>query len=618
MAIEPSAADEIAQLPKTIALLPFFASGRFPKPDLLGRCDGDRIVRTSGRELIERVRELGLGLQDLGLQPGERVALLSESRPDWLIVDFAILTSGAVTVPIYPTLATEQVAFILRDSEATMTVVSTMTQLDKVIASSPSLPSMQIVIATHLTETEASAARRHSTLRVLTLAEVAERGHQMIRQGWGLAKAFHDKAKNVLPQDLATIIYTSGTTSEPKGVMLTHANLAANLESVSAVFDVGVEDTALSFLPLCHGFERMVAYTYLANGVSLIFAESIDTIGRNLRLVRPTMMTGVPRVYEKVRAKAAAAATEQGRASKVVFEWASRLAEKRGAILSEGRRLSPWLAARSALAERLVYRKIRDGLGGRLRFAFSGSAPLGEALARWFHGVGIPMLEGYGLTETSPILTVSPPGRVRIGTVGPPLPGVEIRIADDGEILARGPNVMQGYYNRPEDTSAAFKDGWFQTGDIGQLDSHGYLKITDRKKEVLVTSGGKKIAPQPIESELRSHPLVAEAVLLGDKRHFPAVLIVPDFAALASRLGTARPANELAALALLERPDVRAMYSEAVEAVNGKLAQFERIKRFHLLARELTQEAGELTPTLKVKRRVIEANYAGEIETLYR
>ena len=618
MVTEPAATDDVGGLPPTIALLPFFVSGRFPKPDLLGRCEGDQVIYTGGRELIERVREIGLGLQNLGVAPGERVALLAESSPDWLLVDFAILASGAVTVPIYPTLATDQVAFIVRDCGASVAVVSTGAQLDKVIASAASLPALRLVVTTRVTGEEIAAARaRAGGLQLLTLGEVSERGHQAIRQGWGQAKAFQDRAKQVRPEDLATIIYTSGTTNEPKGVMLTHGNLAANLDAVTKVFQVNESDVALSFLPLCHGFERMVAYVYLSNGVSMIFAEAIETIGRNLRTVRPSVMSGVPRVYEKLRAKITATATEGGGAKRAVFEWASRVAEKRGAVLPEGGRLSPWLALQSAVADRLVFRTVRAGLGGRFRFAVSGSAPLGEPLGRWFYGLGLPVLEGYGLTETSPVLTVTPLDRMRIGTVGPAIPGVELRIAPDGEILARGANVMQGYYRRPDDTAAAIVDGWFHTGDVGALDSQGYLRITDRKKELLVTSGGKKIAPQPIESQLRSHPLIAEAVLLGDKRHFPAALIVPDFPALMIKLGTARPADEAGMKTLLARPDVRALFTEGIETVNSRLSQYERIKKFHLLSRELTLDAGELTPTLKVKRRVIEEKYGAEIEALY-
>jgi long-chain acyl-CoA synthetase len=450
------------------------------------------------------------------------------------------------------------------------------------------------------------------------MSDIAERGHQAIRAGWGIAKDFQERAKKVRPEDLATIIYTSGTTGEPKGVMLTHANLVANLDGVVKVFKVDESDVALSFLPLCHGFERMVAYIYMSRGVSMIFAEALETVARDIKTVRPTVMTGVPRVYEKLYARIQTTGREGSAVKRAIFRWANRVAERRGDALVGNSKMSAWLALQASLADRLVFHKIRAAIGGRLRFAVSGSAPLGDALGRWFMGVGIPLIEGYGLTETSPVLTVMPLDAIRFGTVGPPLPNVEIKIAPDGEVLARGPNVMGGYYNRPADTASAIQNGWFYTGDIGQLDDRGYLRITDRKKELLVTSGGKKIAPQPIETALRKQPLVAEAVLIGDKRHFPTVLIVPDFAALAAKLGAAKPADPAAAAQLAARPDARAHYEQAIAAVNEKLAQFERIKKFTILPRELTLDAGDLTPTLKVKRRVIDVKFKDEIEAMYR
>lgn len=610
--------EQAAAIPATIAELPFFASGRFPKPDLLGRCDNGRVVKISGRELIERVRELGLGLQTLGLQAGDRVALLAESSPDWLLVDFAVLTGGGVTVPIYPTLSAEQVGFILRDSGAIAVVVSTPVQLDKVLAVASTLPALQQVITTQVDDD--ALARAQAAVPALafeTLRGLAARGHQAIRQGWGVGREFHDRAKRVAPDDLATIIYTSGTTADPKGVMLTHRNLVANLTAITSIFDLTDEDVALSFLPLCHGFERMVAYVYLANGVSMVFAESIDTVASDLKVVRPTVMTGVPRVYEKLQARVAATAAEAGGLKAKVFQWASGVASARGARIGEGRAPSPWLALQIRLADRLVFSKIREGVGGRMRFAVSGSAPLGASVAQWFYGIGLPIVEGYGLTETAPVLTVTPRDAPRFGRVGRPLPNVELRVSEDGEILARGDNVMRGYFNRESETAAVMTDGWFRTGDIGDIDTDGYLRITDRKKEILVTSGGKKIAPQPIENALRADPLVAEAVVVGDARHFPAALLVPDVAALAARLGVPRPGEEAALRALLDRPDVRSLFDAVVERVNAPLAQFERLKKFHLLSRELTLSAGELTPTLKVKRRVIELRYAREIETLY-
>jgi long-chain acyl-CoA synthetase len=329
-------------------------------------------------------------------------------------------------------------------------------------------------------------------------------------------------------------------------------------------------------------------------------------------------MTGVPRVYEKLYARVQAGGREGSAIKRAIFQWANRVAERRGDALVAGGSLPFMLGLQAKIADRLVFHKIREALGGRFRFAVSGSAPLGDVLGRWFLGIGLPLIEGYGLTETAPVLTVMPLDAIRFGTVGPPLPNVEIKIAPDGEILARGPNIMSAYYNRPADTAAVLKDGWFSTGDIGELDARGYLRITDRKKELLVTSGGKKIAPAPIESLIRAHALVGEAVLIGDKRHFPSVLIVPDFAALASALGQPKPADAAASAALAARPEARALYEPIIEEVNRKLAQFERIKKFQLLPRELTLDAGELTPTLKVKRRVIDEKYRAEIEEMYR
>jgi long-chain acyl-CoA synthetase len=400
--------------------------------------------------------------------------------------------------------------------------------------------------------------------------------------------------------------------------MLTHGNLVSNIEGVTGVLAVGQDDVALSFLPLCHAFERMVAYIYLATGVSIVFAESFDTVPRDLQVVRPTIMTGVPRVFEKLYARVMATGRESTGLRRRVFDWAARVAARRGRTMSAGREPSVPLRLQSRLADRLVFEKVRAGVGGRLRFAVSGSAPLRVDIAEFFYGMGIPILEGYGLTETSPVLCVMPLERIRFGTVGPRLPNVELRIAEDGEILARGPSVMAGYYNRPAETAAALEGGWFHTGDIGTLDADGYLTITDRKKELLVTSGGKKIAPQPVEAALRAHPVIAEAVLVGDKRNFPTALLVPDFVALARHVGAAPPAGPADAQALVSRPDVLGLVAAAVESVNARLAQFERIKKFTLLAAEFTMAADELTPTLKVKRRVIERRYRHHIEDMYR
>jgi long-chain acyl-CoA synthetase len=604
--------DGPARLPRTIADLVFFASGRHPKPDLLGRAGADGLRPISGREVLDAVRDLGLGLSEAGVRRGDRVAILSESRPEWLVCDLAILALGAVTVPIYPTLAAEQVRFILKDSGAKAVVVSTPAQLEKVAPAARTLGLGLIVTlfeALGTGDTDGPATR--------SLAAVSASGHRRILDSWGQARAFHDGARLVEPADLATIIYTSGTTGEPKGVCLSHANLVANLDGVLQVLDLGPDDRALSFLPLCHAFERLVSFVYLTSGVSMYFAESIETVGRDLSAVRPTVMTGVPRVFEKLHARVLLGGAAGSIGKRLVFRWAGRLAPRLGRARENGGRPRGWQALQGAVADRLVYARIRGAVGGRLRFAVSGSAPLGADLARFFLGVGLPILEGYGLTETAPVLTVMPLARIRFGTVGPPLPNVELRVGEDGEVLARGPNVMGGYLGRSADSAAALAAGWFHTGDIGAFDEAGYLRITDRKKELIVTSGGKKIAPQPIEGALRAHPLIAEAVLVGEQRNFPAALVVPDFAALASRLGVSRPATENAVREWLDTPGVRRLFEEAIAAVNQGLAQFERIKQFTLVPREWTLEAGELTPTLKVKRRVIDDHHRADIDAMY-
>jgi long-chain acyl-CoA synthetase len=595
---------------RTIADLSFHVAGRFPKPLIIGRCRGDQIVGMSTKEMLERIRDLSLGLAAVGVKTGDRVALISESRPEWLLSDLAILTGGAVTVPIYPTLSAAQARYILQDSGARLAIVSTRLQLDKVQEVRHLLPDLAAVVVMD------SAAAAGSTT-VLSLDDVEQRGHARMTSEWGAGKAFRDAARTVRPEDLATIIYTSGTTGEPKGVMLTHANLVANLRGAAPSLDLSQEDVALSFLPLSHAFERMVAFIYLFSGVSIVFAESFDTVARDLLQVRPTVLTGVPRVYEKLNARIVEVGHATPGVKGKIFHWAIQAGMARSGAVLRGRSPGPITQLKAAVADRLVFSTIREKLGGRLRFAASGSAPLAANILEFFFAIGIPVIEGYGLTETAPILTFNPQNAPRVGTVGKAIPGVELRIAPDGEILARGPNVMQGYFNKPEATAAVLEEGWFHTGDIGQLDADGYLTITDRKKDLLVTSGGKKIAPQPIEAVLKRSPLVSEAVILGDRRKYAAALIVPEFAALERRLkDLGRPPAPRDQL--IRRPDVVALYQEIVDALNRELSQFERIKRIALLPSEFSVESGELTPTLKVKRKVVEQKWQDRIEELYR
>ncbi|ODS56163.1 MAG: hypothetical protein ABS36_07050 [Acidobacteria bacterium SCN 69-37] len=604
---------DVQTRPRTIGELPFFASGRYPGAECIGQCRNGEVQWTSGKDLLPKVRDVSLGLGALGMAAGARVAILAESRPEWLVVDLAVLAAGAVTVPVYPTLSADQIAFILDDADASLVVVSTVVQLEKLLSVIDRLPAIAAIVVIDPVERATIETAGARDVRIEPLEAVETFGHDRMREGWGVARAFHDAARQVGPDDLATIIYTSGTTAEPKGVRLTHGNLVANIDGVRQVIAVDQDDVALSFLPLCHAFERMVAYIYLTAGVSVAFAESIETVARDLLVVRPTVMSGVPRVFEKLRARVFDTANAASAPRRALFHWAVSVALRRGARLEARQPLSVPLRVASRVADRLVFGKIRAAVGGRLRFAVSGSAPLDADLARFFYGLGLPVLEGYGLTETAPVLCVVPLERVRFGTVGPPLPNVALRIAEDGEILARGPNLMQGYHRRPEDTAAVIVDGWLHTGDIGTLDDEGFLRITDRKKELIVTSGGKNVAPQPIEQRLRQQPFVAEAVLVGDRRHFPAALLLPDVQALASHWGV--PVAQ--ARARVHDPDARALLQAAVDTVNHDLAQFERIKKFVLFTEDLTIANGLLTPTMKVKRRIFEERYRAEIEGMY-
>jgi long-chain acyl-CoA synthetase len=604
---------EIPDAPRTIAELPFFCGGRYPRPQLIGRAGGGGVSWVGGRELVDRVRDLSLGLAALGVRRGDRVILLSESRPEWMLVDLAILALGAITTPLYPTLSADQVSAILRDSEPVLAVVSNAPQLAKMLTACEGVPSIStvVVIDPGVDPTPASKPA------VTDLAAVADRGHRQILDGWGVGRTFHDEAKKVRPEDPATLIYTSGTTGTPKGVLLTHGNLISNIVGVKKVLYLDENDTALSFLPLCHAFERLVTYTYLVSGVSIVFAESIDTVARDMLQARPTIMTGVPRVFEKLRDRILTAGREHPGIKRAIFDWSVGVAERRGAALSDGPP-SAWLNLQTRIADALVFKKVREKLGGRLRFAVSGGAPLRPEIGRFFYGAGVPLLEGYGLTETSPVISVMPFEKIRFGTVGPPLSNLEVRIANDGEILVKGPSIMSGYYRREADTAAVLRDGWFSTGDIGAIDEAGYLKITDRKKELLVTSGGKKIAPAAIENALKAQPVIEEAMLVAERRNFASALIVPNIVALCAALNLERPADPAARQAFVERPEVRGRIAAAVDAVNANLAQFEQIKKFALVAAEFSQASGELTPTLKIKRRVVEEKYRDVIESIYR
>jgi long-chain acyl-CoA synthetase len=593
----------------TLADIPRHVVELYSRPLFVRRCRATGFEDWSTEQFVDAIRNLSLGLDALGVTPGDRVAIMSESRPEWVMADLAILTAGAVTVPVYPTLSASQAAYILADAGARGVIVSDAVQAAKIQEIRHRAPSVEFVVVF-----DEGVARDGAS--ILTRSEVAARGHAALERDPSLPARHAAKIAAVAPEDLATIIYTSGTTGEPKGVMLTHENIVSNIRGVHPLLVKGPEDVALSFLPLSHSFERTVVYSYLTDGVTVTFAETMDSLARDLPAVAPTLLTAVPRVFEKLHARIVDTVEQGSGLRRRLFHWAFRvgLARVARAQARDGS-LAPsgW---RDRLADALVFAKIRARVGGRLRLLFSGSAPLPTFIAEFFAAAGLPILEGYGLTETSPVLTANPPERPRFGTVGPAIPGVELRIAEDGEILARGPNVMRGYWNKPDATAEALVDGWFHTGDIGRLDGDGYLTITDRKKDLLVTSGGKKVAPQPIESRLKASGLVAEAIVVGDRRRFTAVLIVPNFVVLGERLkalGRAGGAPE----ELVRRPDVVGLYQELVDALNRDLAPFEQMKRVALLPAEFSISGGELTPTLKVRRKVVEARWQGTIDALY-
>jgi long-chain acyl-CoA synthetase len=594
----------------TLADLAFQAAARYPNRTVLRRSHGNAFVDMSGQELFEQVRDLSLGLTDLGLSEGDRVALVAENRPEWCVTDLAVQAAGAITVPVYPTLTSEQILYLLNDCGATLAVVSNRAEVEKIAAIRARAPRLATTIVM-------DADGQPWPEQVVTFAEVAARGQRRLLTDDAEGRRFQERAVSIREDAVATIIYTSGTEGDPKGVMLTHRNLLSNVEAAVSVLGVRSDDVALSFLPLSHAFERMALYTYLYAGATVVFAESPATLARDMVTVRPTLMTAVPRVFEKLYARIHETVAHASRPRQAIFRWAVTIGRRRSALVRSSRPVGRLLALQHRVAESLVFHDIRAATGGRLRVLVSGSAPLPHTAAEFFDAVGLTIVEGYGLTEASPVLTVNPLDRPKFGTVGRALPGVELRIADDGEILARGPNIMCGYYGRPEAARAVLEsDGWLHTGDIGTLDRDGYLTITDRKKDLIVTSGGKSVAPQPIENELRRDPLIAEAMLVGDRRKFIAALLVPDFPALGQRLAELdRPGGTPDALVV--RADVIDLFQRAVDAVNIMRAPFETIKRFALLPSEFTTAGGELTPTMKLKRRVVEERWRSVIDALY-
>lgn len=559
----------------------------------------------SHREVLERARRISLGLGTLGVGRGDRVGLMSENRPEWALADWACLCAGITDVPIYPTLPAEQIVHPLNDSGALVLFVSTEEQAQKAASVRAQVRGLRAIVSfVH----PKPAGADHSVQDLEAAGAILDSPT--------VAAQWRETALSVRPDELATLIYTSGTTGLPKGVMLSHGNLASNCQAVRSRLDIRAGDVALSFLPLSHVFERTGDYFLFGSGVSIAYAESMETVAANLAEVRPQLAMSVPRLFEKLYARVVEGALGAGGLKAAIFRWARGTADRWTEARLAGKDPNPLVRMQYALAQRLVFSKVRKALGGRMRYFVSGGAPLAPAIAKFFYGVGIPIYEGYGLTETSPVITVSTAEAYRIGAVGTPIPGAEVCIADDGEILTRGPHVMQGYYNRPDATAEAIDaDGWFHTGDIGVIEGR-FVRITDRKKDIIVTAGGKNIAPQPIENRVKLNPFVSQAVMIGDKRKYPIILVVPAWDRLE---GWARQqgfswserADLLVTPAIIEK-----MEGEVGAALQG-LASFETPKKIGLLEHDFSIARGELTPKLSVKRRVIDQTYRELIDALY-
>jgi long-chain acyl-CoA synthetase len=581
-----------------------------------------------GRSTLRAAR----ALRDWGIKKGDRVAILSENRPEWPMADMATLLLGAVTVPLYTTLTPEQTAFALNDSGCRAIFVSSEILLRKVLSVVSHTKIENVVVMDSVSAERPGPASDSSAVNLVRMDDLLGNS-QLDSQNLDsqnldsknldakildakIHAEIESQARAIRPDDLATIVYTSGTTGASKGAMLTHGNIASNISCSLLGFNIEPGQISISFLPLCHITARHVDFSMIYHGVTLAYCPFIEQLAQTLLEVHPTTFVAVPRVYEKIYAQAERTAREFPK--RKIFDWALSVGTEHKPEILDGRTPS----SRSwKLANRLVFSKIREGMGGQIKTFISGGAPLGRELAEWYAKVGIRIHEGYGLTETSPVIAVNTPINHRIGTVGKILPNIEVRIADDGEILVRGPSIFKGYWNRPEETQNAFvdgrvNDGWFKTGDIGNIDADGYLSVTDRKKDLIKTSGGKFIAPQPIENSLKLNPLIGTAAIVGDKRKFAAVLISPNFAVLEDWART----NEIAFSSraeLIAEPKVQALYEEIVGGINQNLARFEKLKRVLLVADEFTSENGALTPTLKLRRRVIEERYCEKIDDLY-
>lgn len=558
-------------------------------------------------DLRSRVATFAHGLVALGIERGDRVAIISENRPEWVIADQAIVALGAVNVPLYPTMTAKQIEFIFNDAGVRLAIVSNQFQLNKVMRAYPEIKSLEKVILI----VEKGPIPEPDTFG---FTAVMDMGEQHRREHPDMLAESIAKVK---PEDLLTLIYTSGTTGNPKGVMLTHGNLVSNIKGAAEVIEFGTGDTMLSFLPLSHSFERMAGYyTGMACGATIAYAESVDTVRDNMLEVRPTIVTTVPRLFERIYSRVMKQVDAGPPLRRKIFFWAIDVGHRYAAARRAGS-IPVALRLQRAVADKLVYGKLRERTGGRMRFFVSGGAALGREFGEFFEAVGLAIIEGYGLTESSPVISVNRVDRYKFGTVGHPIPGVEVRIAEDGEILARGPNIMKGYYNNEEATRQAIdQEGWLHTGDIGVVDAEGFIHITDRKKHLFVSSGGKNIAPQPIENLFLSSKYIEQFMLIGDRRMFLTALIVPDFESL-KEYADARNIDYTSIADLIKDPTINDLIDNEINAIQKDLANYERVRRFTLLEKQFSIEEGELTPTQKVRRKVIEERYSHLIDNMY-
>jgi long-chain acyl-CoA synthetase len=575
----------------------------YPKTDMLAGKENGEWKKYSTKEVADITLKFSSGLLKLGIRPGikhneekDKIAIISPNRPEWIITDLAVQQLGAVLTPIYPTISENELAYVLNDAEARILFVSDKELLDKVNAMRDKFPTIREIFTFNKVE-----GARH-------WKEVLELGNETDYEQINTVK------KNISPEELVTIIYTSGTTGTPKGVMLSHHNIISNVLACQPYLPVNKEAKALSFLPLNHIFERMVTYLYLTSGVPIYYAETMESIGDNLKEVKPTIFTTVPRLLEKVYERIMATGLELKGIKRALFFWAVDIGKRYEINKDQG----AWYNLQLKLANKLIFSKWRAALGGNIQCIVNGAAACQVRLLKIFTAGGIPIMEGYGLTETSPVISVN---RYNIedrmfGTVGPVISNVEVKLAEDGEILCKGPNVTIGYYKRPDLTADAIKDGWFHTGDIGVLIDNKFLKITDRKKELFKTSGGKFVAPQPIENKFKESPYIEQIMIVGEDRKFTAALIIPSFGNLrswASKRGISATSND----DLVKNADVLDLFKQAVDKYNQFFSHIEQVKKFVLLPHEWTVDGGELTPTLKAKRKVILEKFKKDIDGIY-